>query len=312
MKNTGSMTRPRSAGSSMTSSEARATKKQKQAYGTISLHSGKEMLDFPVYIISKSRFNCRPTADSFEEMGVDYYMVIEASQKRDYCIGGNYPHCEYLILPQKYLDEYDVVADQTVDTEPKSTPGYVIGPGAARNFCWDHSANKGHKWHWVFDDNLQGFYRYNNNRKIKMACAGGLQAVADWVRRYTNIAIAGLQYEMFCPRNKAVPPVLLNTRIYSNQLIKNSIPFRWRSRYNDDTDLCLRIMKAGWCTALFYPFLANKIQTMMTKGGNTDALYKIDGGRLKMAQSLQQQHPDVVSVTRKFSRWQHHVDYRPF
>jgi len=31
-----------------------------------------------------------------------------------------------------------------------------------------------------------------------------------------------------------------------------------------------------------------------------------------MAQSLQEQHPDVVKVTRKWNRWQHQVDYRPF
>ena len=31
-----------------------------------------------------------------------------------------------------------------------------------------------------------------------------------------------------------------------------------------------------------------------------------------MAQSLQQQHPDVVEITRKWGRWQHQVDYRPF
>jgi hypothetical protein len=50
---------------------------------------------------------------------------------------------------------------------------------------------------------------------------------------------------------------------------------------------------------------------MTVKGGNTDELYKGDG-RLKMAQSLQEQHPDVTTITRKWNRWQHHVNYRPF
>ncbi len=35
-------------------------------------------------------------------------------------------------------------------------------------------------------------------------------------------------------------------------------------------------------------------------------------GRLKMAQSLQEQHPDVVKIVKKWNRWQHQVDYRPF
>ena len=53
---------------------------------------------------------------------------------------------------------------------------------------------------------------------------------------------------------------------------------------------------------------------MKTKGGNTEDLYKLDNadGRLLMAQSLQRQHPDVVKITRKWGRWQHQVDYRPF
>ena len=54
---------------------------------------------------------------------------------------------------------------------------------------------------------------------------------------------------------------------------------------------------------------------MTMSGGNTEALYKLnDGqdGRLLMAQSLQQQHPDVVTVGRRWNRWQHVVNYRPF
>jgi hypothetical protein len=47
------------------------------------------------------------------------------------------------------------------------------------------------------------------------------------------------------------------------------------------------------------------------KGGNTDELYK-DDGRKKMAESLIEQHPDVVKMTWKFNRWHHQVDYRPF
>ena len=54
---------------------------------------------------------------------------------------------------------------------------------------------------------------------------------------------------------------------------------------------------------------------MTIRGGNTDELYRktLDfDGRLEMARSLQQQHPDVVKITRKWQRWLHQVDYRPF
>lgn len=91
--------------------------------------------------------------------------------------------------------------------------------------------------------------------------------------------------------------------------------YRWRGRYNEDTDISLRFLKAGYCTILFNAFLAEKETTLTMKGGNTEALYLLDGqvdGRLLMAQSLQRQHPDVTRIVRKWGRWQHSVDYRPF
>ena len=44
------------------------------------------------------------------------------------------------------------------------------------------------------------------------------------------------------------------------------------------------------------------------KGGNTDELYK-DDGRLKMAESLKEQHPDVTKIGFRFGHVQHVVDY---
>ena len=48
------------------------------------------------------------------------------------------------------------------------------------------------------------------------------------------------------------------------------------------------------------------------KGGNTDTIYNTGDNRLEFAQSLVDQHPDVAKVTKKFGRWHHHVNYKPF
>ena len=116
---------------------------------------------------------------------------------------------------------------------------------------------------------------------------------------------------MFAKRKDKLPPFYINRRIYSCILINNKMPHRWRGRYNEDTDLSLRVLKDGWCTILFLAFLAFKETTMTIAGGNTEDLYREDG-RLKMAQSLVDQHPDIVKVSWKFNRYQHHVDYSPF
>ncbi len=165
--------------------------------------------------------------------------------------------------------------------------------------------------HWILDDNISGFYRLNLNLKTPAASGTIFRAAEDFTDRYENVGISGFNYFMFCKRKDKLPPYYQNTRIYSCILIRNDLPYRWRGRYNEDTDLSLRALKDGWCTILFNAFLAYKNPTMTMKGGNTDDLYK-DDGRLKMAQSLVDQHPDVARVSWKFGRYQHHVDYSPF
>lgn len=242
----------------------------------------------PIYIISKGRWESRLTSKALERMKVPYHIVVE---------------------PQEH-DQYAAVIDEKkILTLPFSNLGQGSIP--ARNWVWEHALKRKAARHWILDDNIRGFYRCYDNREIRVECGNIFRAAEDFVNRYTNVAISGFQYYMFLPRKTVVPPYWLNTRIYSCILIKNDIPYRWRGRYNEDTDLSLCALKDGWCTILFNAFLAYKLPTMKMKGGNTDELYK-DDGRLKMAESLQEQHPDVVDVSYRWNRWQHSVDYRLF
>jgi hypothetical protein len=244
--------------------------------------------DYPVYIVSKGRWESRLTSKALEGMHVPYHIVIE---------------------PQEY-DQYATIIDPgKILVLPFSNLGQGSIP--ARNWIWEHSISIGAERHWILDDNIAWFARLHQNKKVRVDSGVCLKVVEDFVYRYENIALAGLQYEMFTPAMDKTPPFLLNTRIYSCILIKNNIPYRWRGRYNEDTDLSLRVLKDGWCTFLIQAFICKKIATMRMKGGNTDTLYQEDG-RLKMAQSLQQQHPDVTRIIWKWGRWQHQVDYRPF
>jgi len=214
-----------------------------------------------------------------------------------------------VIEPQEY-DNYAAVIDpEKIYVLPFSNLGQGSIP--ARNWVWEHSISTGAKRHWILDDNIYPFFRRRQNKRINCLSMGIFAAAEDFVDRYKNIALAGFQYAMFCVDQIDFPPFVLNTRIYSCILIQNNIPYRWRGRYNEDTDLSLRVLKDGWCTCLFYAFIAGKHRTMTMTGGNTDELY-INNGRLLMARNLQEQHPDVTKITRKWGRWQHSVDYRPF
>lgn len=248
---------------------------------------------YPIYIISKGRADTRFTSRSLEEMGVPYRIVIE---------------------PQEY-DKYAAVID------PKKIlvlPFSNLGQGSipARNWVWEHSISEGHERHWIMDDNIRYFYRLNRNLKVRVTDASMIRASEDFVDRYQNIKMAGLNYAFFCPADLKRPPYYLNTRIYSCILLSNDIPHRWRGRYNEDTDLSLRILKDNYCTILFNAFLCGKMATMTMKGGNTEEVYAKNqqefDNRRTFAESLKAQHPDVVEITMKWGRWHHHVDYSPF
>jgi len=277
---------------------------------------------YPIYVISKGRADTRLTVKALDLLSLPYHLVIEPP-------------------------EYDAYAEHVPPERILQLPFHDLGLGGipARNWVWDHATEAGHARHWILDDNIDGFYRMHENRKWRVRDENPFVSIEDWVDRYRNVPMAGMQYQFFAPRREKTPPLRLNTRVYSCILLTNGAHVRpedqhllaWRGRYNEDTDLSLRFLKAGYVTALFNHMLCQKMPTMTMKGGNTEALYKLgvrddgaaqdsapeDGstdpppdappdGRLLMAQSLCEQHPDVARVSWKWGRWQHHVDYRPF
>jgi hypothetical protein len=243
---------------------------------------------YPVYVISKGRWETRLTGRALERLGIPYKMVIEPQELQHYAQEMSVD--DILILPFSNLGQ---------------------GSIPARNWVWDHALESGATRHWILDDNMDGFYRLHENLKKKVVDENPFTPLEQFTDKFENVALSGMNYEFFADRRSSQPPYVLNTSIYSCILINHALPHRWRGRYNEDTDLSIRALKDGWCTILFNNFLAKKMPTMTMSGGNTAELYKNDG-RLKMAQSLVEQHPDIVRVTQKWGRPQHHVDYRQF
>lgn len=243
---------------------------------------------YPIYIVSKGRADSRLTARALGRMGVDYYVAIE---------------------PQDY-DAYSVVIDKSkLLILPFSNHG--DGPGRARNWVWDHSKANGFKRHWVMDDNISQFVRLHENKRYKCADGGMFRATEDFVDRFENAPVAGLQYRFFCSPRQSYPPFVLNTRIYSLLLIDNDCKHRWRGRYNEDTDLSLNVLKDGDCTIQVNAFLQDKMVTQALGGGNTAEFYASEGTYNK-SQMLVDLHPDVAKVVWRYGRWHHEVDYSPF
>lgn len=251
---------------------------------------------YPICVPSKGRADVQKTGKALDRMGVSYKFFVESDEYDQYC---------------KHLG-----ADKVV-----SMPFNNLGQGSipARNFIWEWAKEHGHKRHWTVDDNITSFARCTNNRRLCVRGGAFFQAMEDYVDRYENIAMAGPHHKGFVPdRNDRTGPYLLNSRVYSCILLDTSLPDRWRGRYNEDTDLSLRLLKQGKCTLLFRALLMDKGTTVGVKnakpmkGGNTDNVYNSGDHRLAFAQSLADQHPDCVKVVWKFNRWHHEVDYSKF
>lgn len=243
---------------------------------------------YPVYIPSKGRADVATTPGILEAGGVDFRLVVEPP-------------------------EADAYAKRFGRERVLELPFADLGQGSipARNWIWDRARQNGVERHWVLDDNLAYFRRLHRGKRIECAPAPALRVCEDFVDRYENVAIGGLAYTMFVT-SEASKPFLLNVHVYSCMLVRTDLgETRWRGRYNEDTDLCLQVLSEGWCTVLLQAFAVHKQPTMTMKGGNTDELYAADG-RLRMARDLERAWPGVVTVSRRYGRPQHVVNWKKF
>lgn len=241
---------------------------------------------FPVYVVSKGRADNGLTARFLERDGVPYKIVVEPQEAEAYAAA---------------------FGAENVLTLPFSNLGKGSYP--ARNWIWEHAKESGAEWHWILDDNIGGVRRLYAGERIPSDSGPAFRAVEEFTLRYDNIGIAGMNYQMFVTPTS--PPYRTNVHVYSCLLIRNAMPHRWRLRYNEDTDLCLQVLADGFCTVLVNVFMVDKKTTMTMKGGNTDELYVADG-RLRMARSLEQVWPGVVTTGWRWGRPQHVVDWGKF
>jgi hypothetical protein len=241
---------------------------------------------YPIYVLSKGRYDCCLTAKFFIKDNVKFYLVIEEQEYQLY--KKYFPNTEILILPKE-----------------------SSGRGAihVRNWIWSHSIKNGYERHWEFDDNISLIRRLHKGKRIPCNSNTAISIIEDFTDRYTNIAISGFNYTMFV-MNDCKSQYYLNCHVYSGMLIKNQMPYRWRLNYNADTDLCLQVLNDKYCTVSFNQFMIDKMTTMKMKGGNTK---KYSGnGRLKMAKLLEFTWPQYVKTTWKFNRPQHSVAWKKF
>ena len=234
---------------------------------------------YPVYVISRGRYLKRYTTDSLEKMNVPYKIVIEHHELSEY---------------SKYIPKENIITFVRKESDPKgSTP--------ARNICWMHSRLHGHSKHWVLDDNIDGFFRWNYNVKKRVESGVVFRVIEDYLSRFDNIAVAAMNYffdlaaihvekSILTYNNKCYSCMLIDTKLMKSKGING-----WEGTYNEDVDLVIRTLKSGLCSVSFNNFLCGKKATGSVKGGNQD-IYDgfTESGFLKKFNEIYERYPDCV------------------
>jgi len=249
------------------------------------------MSKYPVYIVSKGRYDKPITAKMFLRDGVDFKILVEPQEYELYC---------------------DSVGREKVIKLPFSNLGKGSYP--ARNHAWELAKENGDERHWVFDDNIYRARMYVKGKKVPINSRKAIEIVEEFTDRYENIGISGFNYQYFVvPRSTDKKPFYLNVHVYSCMLIKTDVEYRWRLKYNEDVDLNLQFLTNNYCTVLFNSLMMDKVSTVAKlKGGNQDELYKGNAKEKKVlkARSLEEMWPDYVKTIIRFNRPHHHVDWK--
>ena len=255
---------------------------------------------YPIYVPTKGRYNYLYTIRNLQKMNALFYAIVEEQEYELYA--QKVDKKNLLVLDNSFKKAY-----QTLDNRGGSIS---YGSGPARNFAWQHAKDSKAPLHWVMDDNIRNFRIHDNNRKLRIYNTSFFRVMEQFVERYSNIAMAGPQYSCFVPRKSRRNLFILNTRIFSCNLIRTNLPYRWRGRYNEDTILSLDMLTDGWCTVLFYPFLQEKMATQSVPGGNTSEIYS--QGTANKSRMLFETYPQYVRKVVRFGRPHHLINFKQF
>lgn len=246
---------------------------------------------YPVYIISKGRYEVTLTADNLERSGIDYLIAVE---------------------PQ----EYDLYCSKLGAKRVLKLPFANLGLGSypARNYCWEHAKANGYKYHWLFDDNIQFWCKWINGKRKQIEDVTPAFLYVENYSDKTNIDILAFEEPNFVTKPPK-KPFKQNCHAYSAMLIKNDLPYRWRLKYNEDVDLCLQVLHNGGTTASCVYYMADKVSTAnKQKGGNQTELYQGNAPKknLLKAKMLEAVWPQYAKTVIRFGRYHHLIDWKQF
>ncbi len=154
------------------------------------------MNKYPIYIVSKGRWENPITAKQFIKDGVDFKILVEPQEYENYCES----------IPERFVQKL-----------PFSNLG--LGSYPARNEAWKDSIINSHSKHWVFDDNICVFNKWQGGGRRKAPSVKHALLYVEAFSDSNNIDVSGFEKKTFSTR---VPkrPFKTNCHVYSTLLIR--------------------------------------------------------------------------------------------
>lgn len=268
---------------------------------------------YPIYVLSLGRYSDvsfpKGTCMTLEEMGLEYTLVLMTHEVP-----------KYVETLQKYNCQNCMNIIHLEDNQG-------LGGTPQRNLAWDDAKKRGYEKHWILDDNIDGYYWFNQRKQIQIKSGVVFRNIEDVVDNIKEkIGLAAHNYRYDARDTELRPPIIVNGKTFSSILVNHTLldmcNIKWRLKYNEDIDLGLQTLTTGLMTLGFDTFVSNKMPSLKNKeGGNREIYsnYKKEGFTKKLECLMKQwRHleglvkPSTKKLNKEEERDHHNVDWDRF
>ena len=251
-------------------------------------------LEYPFYIPSYKRYDSLHTVLTLESLGIENYkVVIRYTEEEEY---------KKSMINKKIKDvdkKLLVMSKDYIEHQQSLGNDHSVIP---RICGFDYYYDKGFKFSWCLDDNIQNMYvKYDGYPNLLIKTKYAFKLIEQMTKRYSNVMLFSIQYSHLS-RNGVRKQVIKNSKQYSCILHRNSIKdilgHSWRKKHNEDVRLTLDLLTKGYATLCFENILCGKMSTGAIKGGNQE-LYNNKNGKQERIDELKEDYSKYVAGTKQ-------------
>jgi len=204
----------------------------------------------PIYVPSSNRAHLIRTHNLLNESKLDYKVVVEPDQERDYA---------------------EVVGQNKILLLPESNRGLAY----SRNWIIDHAKKSGAEYHWQLDDDIKSFTYRTDGKPHKCLARNALSVVEQITAQTSNVGLCAISHDNFNYTWDPLPPIAYNTTAPGPcSYFRNNIEARCRPGISTDMDYTMQVLHAGLCTIVFKRLGFATVPTGQQAGGLYEQEYE--------------------------------------